>query len=79
MKRNSIAPAGTPRSIIDERVGQIGKLAAVPAMRERFAAVALEPIAGSTPESFAGYIKTEADRWQRSSEARVPNWNSPPV
>jgi len=58
-----VAPAGTPRPIIDELVGQIGKLVADPAMRERFAAVALEPIAGSTPESFAGYIKTEADRW----------------
>jgi tripartite-type tricarboxylate transporter receptor subunit TctC len=58
-----VAPVGTPRPIIDELVGQIGKLVADPAMRERFAAVALEPIAGSTPESFAGYIKTEADRW----------------
>jgi tripartite-type tricarboxylate transporter receptor subunit TctC len=44
-------------------VGQIGKLVADPAMREWFAAVALEPIAGSTPENFAGHIKTEADRW----------------
>ena len=58
-----VAPVGTSRPIIDELVGQIGKLVADPAMRERFAAVALEPIAGSTPESFAGYIKTEADRW----------------
>jgi len=30
-------------------------------------------------ESFAGYIKTEADAGQRSSEARVLNRNSPPV
>ena len=58
-----VAPVGTSRPIIDELVGQIGKLVADPATRERFAAVALEPIAGSTPESFAGYIKTEADRW----------------
>jgi len=58
-----VAPAGTPRAIIDELVWQIGKLLADPATRERFAAVAIEPIAGSTPESFAGYIKTEVDRW----------------
>jgi tripartite-type tricarboxylate transporter receptor subunit TctC len=32
-------------------------------MRDRFAAVALEPITGSTPDSFASYIKTEIDRW----------------
>jgi tripartite-type tricarboxylate transporter receptor subunit TctC len=58
-----VAPAGTPRPIIDELVGQIGKLLADPATRERLAGVALEPIDGSTPDSFAGYIKTEADRW----------------
>jgi tripartite-type tricarboxylate transporter receptor subunit TctC len=58
-----VAPAGTPGPIIDELVRQIGKLLADPATRERFAGVALEPIDGSTPDSFAGYIKTEADRW----------------
>ncbi len=59
-----VAPAGTPRGIIDELAGQIGKLLADPVTRERFAAVALEPIAGSTPDSFAVYIKTEVDRWE---------------
>ena len=58
-----VAPAGTPRPIIDVLVRQIGKLLADPATRERLAGVALEPIDGSTPDSFAGYIKTEADRW----------------
>ncbi len=60
----AVAPAGTPRGIIDELAGQIGKLLADPVTRERFAAVALEPIAGSTPDSFAVYIKTEVDRWE---------------
>jgi tripartite-type tricarboxylate transporter receptor subunit TctC len=56
-------PAGTPRPIIDELTKQIEKLLADPATRDRLAGAALEPIPGSTPDSFAGYIKTEIDRW----------------
>jgi tripartite-type tricarboxylate transporter receptor subunit TctC len=58
-----VAPARTPRPILDELVRQIGKLLADPGTRERFASVAIEPIEGSTPESFAVYIKTEGQRW----------------
>jgi tripartite-type tricarboxylate transporter receptor subunit TctC len=59
-----VAPAGTPRPIIDELVKQIDKLLADPATRERLASVALEPVTGSKPETFASYIKTEGDRWE---------------
>lgn len=59
-----VAPAGTPRAIIDELVRQIGKLLADPATSKRFAAMAIEPIAGSTPDDFAGYIRSETDRWE---------------
>jgi hypothetical protein len=38
-----VAPAGTPRAIIDELVRQIGKLLADPATSKRFAAMAIEP------------------------------------
>jgi len=56
-------PAGTPRSVVDELAKQIEKLLADPATRDRFAAAALEPVTGSTPDGFASYIKTEIDRW----------------
>jgi tripartite-type tricarboxylate transporter receptor subunit TctC len=58
-----VVPAGTPHAIVGELASQIEKLLANPATRDRFAAVALEPITGSTPDSFASYIKTEIDRW----------------
>lgn len=58
-----VAPAGTPRAIIDQLARQIAALLGDPAIREQFATVAIEPIAGSTPDSFTGYIKTEIDRW----------------
>jgi tripartite-type tricarboxylate transporter receptor subunit TctC len=58
-----VAPAGTPRAIVDQLAGQIAKLLAEPATRDRFTTIALEPIMGSTPDSFAAYIKSEVDRW----------------
>jgi len=58
-----VAPAGTPRLIVDALAEQIAKLLSDPASRERFVSMAIEPLPGSTPDSFAAYIKTEVDRW----------------
>jgi tripartite-type tricarboxylate transporter receptor subunit TctC len=58
-----VAPAGAPRTIVDQLAAQIGKLVADPATRDKLAAIALEPLTGSTPDSFAAYVKTEVDRW----------------
>ena len=58
-----VTPAAVPRPIIDQLAGQIGKLMADPATRDKLTTIALEPLAGSTPDSFAAYIKTEVDRW----------------
>jgi tripartite-type tricarboxylate transporter receptor subunit TctC len=58
-----VAPAGMPRAIVDQLAAQIAKLIADPATREKLTTIALEPLPPSTPDSFAGYIKTEVDRW----------------
>jgi tripartite-type tricarboxylate transporter receptor subunit TctC len=58
-----VAPAGLPRDIVDRLAAQIEKLVGDPAIREKLNALALEPMPGSTPDSFAAYIKTEVDRW----------------
>jgi tripartite-type tricarboxylate transporter receptor subunit TctC len=42
---------------------QIGALLADPATRDKLTSISLEPLAGSTPDSFAAYIRTEVDRW----------------
>jgi tripartite-type tricarboxylate transporter receptor subunit TctC len=34
-----------------------------PATRDKLTAIALEPLSGSTPDSFAAFVKTEVDRW----------------
>src|ERR1700761_5773505 len=58
-----VAPAGTPRPVVDALAGQIKALLDDPASRGRFATLAVEPLPGSTPDSFAEYIKSEVDRW----------------
>ena len=58
-----VAPAGVPRAIVDQLAAQIAKLMADPATRDKLTAIALEPLSGSTPDSFAAYIKAEVDRW----------------
>ena len=58
-----VAPAGTPRTIVDQLAAQLGKLMADPATRDKLTALSLEPLPPSTPDSFAAYIRTEVDRW----------------
>jgi tripartite-type tricarboxylate transporter receptor subunit TctC len=58
-----VAPANTPRPVVDALAAQIGKLVADPATREKLKAITLEPLPPSTPDSFAAYIKSEVDRW----------------
>ena len=58
-----VGPAGLPRPIADQLAGQIAKLVDDPQTRAKLTAIALEPLAESTPDSFAAYVKTEVDRW----------------
>jgi tripartite-type tricarboxylate transporter receptor subunit TctC len=58
-----VGPAAMPRAIVDQLAAQIGKLVANPATRDKLTEIALEPLAGSTPDKFAAYVKTEVDRW----------------
>jgi len=58
-----VAPAATPRAIVDNLAAQIAKLLADQPSRDKLTAIAIEPLTGSTPESFAAYIRSEVDRW----------------
>jgi tripartite-type tricarboxylate transporter receptor subunit TctC len=58
-----VAPAGTPRLVVDSLAAQIATLLADSATRDKLTRIAIEPLTGSTPDSFAAYIKTEVDRW----------------
>ncbi len=58
-----VAPAGTPRPIVDALAAQIAKLLSAPETRDKMTTLALEILPGSTPDSFAAFIKSEVDRW----------------
>lgn len=57
-----LAPAGTPPAIVSKLQREIARVLALPEVRERFAAVAAEPVA-STPAQFRAHIESEIARW----------------
>jgi tripartite-type tricarboxylate transporter receptor subunit TctC len=57
-----IAPAGTPRDIIDRLHAEVMRQSQTPAFKEALAKSGLEPIVG-TPEDFEAVIKTELADW----------------
>jgi tripartite-type tricarboxylate transporter receptor subunit TctC len=57
-----LAPAGTPPAIVSKLHREVARILALPQVRERFAAVAAEPVA-STPAQFRAHIESEIARW----------------
>ena len=57
-----LAPAGTPREIVDRLYREFAKIIHDPDVAERFAQTALEPV-GSSPERFAADIREAVVRW----------------
>lgn len=57
-----MAPAGTPKPIINKLNEQINRALAKPEMRERFVALGMDPGAG-TPEQLARRIASETAQW----------------
>ena len=57
-----VVPAATPRPIVDRLHAEFGKAMRAPDMVERYATLGVEPV-GSTPEQFAGYMKSELAKW----------------
>jgi len=57
-----IAPAGTPKEIIDRVAGEIARQIATPDMREQFAKQGSAVVLG-TPEQFRTLIHAEAQKW----------------
>ena len=57
-----LAPAGTPRPIINRLHQEWAKASARPEVRERIERAGFEP-RPSTPEQFAAFLKSESSRW----------------
>ncbi len=59
-----LAPAGTPKDVIDKIYSETAKTLAMPEIRKKFAELGLEPI-GNTPAEFAAVIKKETPEWAK--------------
>ena len=57
-----MAPAGTPKPILELLHRETVKILSMPDTREKLAAMGFDPV-GSTPEEFAHWIRTEIVRW----------------
>jgi tripartite-type tricarboxylate transporter receptor subunit TctC len=60
--QGALAPAGTPKEIVDLLHREILKVVAMPDVKERFAALGFDIIA-NTPSEFAAQIKVEMEKW----------------
>lgn len=63
-----LAPAGTPKPIIDKIAAEVQRIVKLPDVRARMQALAIDP-AGSTPEEFAKTIATEIPLWTAVAKA----------
>jgi tripartite-type tricarboxylate transporter receptor subunit TctC len=57
-----LAPAATPRPIVERLNSELKKMMQAPEVKERLAAMGTEPLS-STPEEFGAYIKREIAKW----------------
>jgi tripartite-type tricarboxylate transporter receptor subunit TctC len=63
-----LAPAGTPRAIIDRLHQESSRALRSADVNERMVAEGLE-VVGGTPEEFAAYIKSETEKWTKVIKA----------
>ena len=59
-----LAPAKTPRPIIDRLQREVAAVLAIPEVRERYLKGGFEPV-GNKPEEFAQQIKADLVRWKK--------------
>ena len=59
-----LAPAGTPRPVIERLGRDFNRALALPQVREKLAAQGLD-VLGGTPEQFAAVIRADFDKWSK--------------
>jgi len=63
-----LAPAGTPRPIIDRLAAEIGRAVRHPDAQQRLAALGIEPV-GSTPQAYAAQLKADIVLFRQAVQA----------
>jgi tripartite-type tricarboxylate transporter receptor subunit TctC len=57
-----VAPAGTPKEVVDQLQRDIAKIVAQPDVRDKLATLGFVPIANS-PAEFGARVKVEMEKW----------------
>ncbi|MDB5807919.1 MAG: hypothetical protein JWN94_41 [Betaproteobacteria bacterium] len=63
-----VAPAGTPKAIVDLLAQEIGRSLHLADIKERFTASGMEAI-GGTPDEFGAFLRAETTKWARVVKA----------
>jgi tripartite-type tricarboxylate transporter receptor subunit TctC len=58
-----MAPAGTPKPIVNQLSKDVAAVLATPEVNKRISEMATE-VVGSTPEAYAAFIKSETAKWK---------------
>jgi tripartite-type tricarboxylate transporter receptor subunit TctC len=59
-----LAPAKTPRPVLERLQKEIAAVLSEPEIRERYATLGIEPV-GNTPEQYTQQIRTDLARWEK--------------
>jgi tripartite-type tricarboxylate transporter receptor subunit TctC len=58
-----VAPAGTPREVVERLRAEVAKAVAMPELRNRLGEQGIELIGSKSPEDFAGFLRRQADEF----------------
>ena len=59
-----VAPAGTPRTVVDRLNAEVAKVLKTPEMKEKMTGLGTDVVANS-PEQFAQYLREETAKWSK--------------
>jgi tripartite-type tricarboxylate transporter receptor subunit TctC len=62
------APAGTPAPVVKRLQEEVARVVKLPEIRERFAAMSLDPV-GSSPEELGRRVVSDIERWTAVAKA----------
>lgn len=60
-----MAPAGTPRAIVDRLQGKVAAIYADAATNDKLVAAGINPVS-STPEEYDAFVRKETVRWSKA-------------
>jgi tripartite-type tricarboxylate transporter receptor subunit TctC len=60
-----VAPAGTPKAVVDRLAAEIGRIVTGETLKTRCAAMGCDPLMPTTPAAFAEMVKSDLARWTK--------------